>query len=56
MFRRMLAGRPPALEKTLLNLLGFTWGVNTCSIAIGTYIVCAFLIGWFLTWYVAKGL
>jgi len=55
MFRRMLAGRPEIIGEEILEDLGFTWGVPLCSGLIGNYAVCAFLLGWFLTYYLAKG-
>ena len=56
LFRRMLAGRSEIVGEGILEDLGFTWGVPLCSFLMGNYIVCAFLLGWFLTFYLAKGL
>ena len=54
-FRRMLAGRNEVINSIILEELGFTWGVQTCSIALLSYIVVTLGMGWFLMSYFARG-
>ena len=46
--RRMLAGRNRVTSALILQELGFTWGVTTCSVLLFTYMVVCFTLGWSL--------
>ena len=54
-FRRMLAGRNEIINEIILEQLGFTWGVTTCSVAIFIYMVVCLGLGWFLMYYLSRG-
>jgi len=53
--RRILAGRPEVFQNYVLELLGFTWGVTTCSALIATYMIVCLGLGLFLMTYLSRG-
>ena len=55
LFRRMLAGRNEFISDIILEQLGFTWGMQWCSIGLLAYMVVTLGLGWFLMSYFARG-
>jgi len=52
--RRMLVGRHKLVEEFVLDTFGFTWGVQTCSILCGAYMLLCIGTALFLMNYLAK--
>ena len=46
--RLMLAGRDEQVKDYVLSGFGFTWGIETCSLLILTYIIIAIALGMFV--------